>query len=69
MVMEVERVKLSNSSQPTCTSTSGEEHHMYMYITCPDAGTPLRCLNIVINCICVCVLLSVIVHVFVQMCM
>ena len=42
------RVKLSNASQPTCTSTSGEVHHVYMYITCPDTVTLLCLLNIAI---------------------
>ena len=48
-------MKLSNAGQPTCTLTSGEVHHVYMYLTCPDAGTLLSCLNIVIICVCVCV--------------
>ena len=74
-------MKLSNASQPTCTSSSGEVHHVYMYVTCPDTGTLLSCLNIAIiwvcvhvcvcACVCVyvclCMLLNVIV--FVQMCM
>ena len=54
------RVKLSNASQPTCTSTFGEVHHVYMYITLPDTGTLLGLLNIVIIfsvcVVCVCVL-------------
>ena len=54
-------MKLSNASQPTCTSTSGDVHHVYMYITCPDTGTLLSHLNIAIICVCVIV--------FVQMCM
>ena len=52
-------MKLSNASQPTCTSTSGEVHRVYVYITCPDTGTPLSCLNIVIICVCVCVCVCV----------
>ena len=50
-------MKLSNASQPTCTSTSGEMHHVYMYIICPDTGTLLSLLNIAINlsvCVCMC---------------
>ena len=59
------RVKLSNASQPKCTSTSGEVHHVYMYITWPDTGTLLGHFNIAIIfsvyvsvcfvCVCVCV--------------
>ena len=49
------RVKLSNANQPTCTSTSGEVHHVYTYITCPDIGTLLGLLNIFNACVCVCV--------------
>ena len=59
-------MKLSDASQPPCTSTSGEVHHVYMYITCPDAGTSLGLLNIAIVfsvCICVCI-----VFVFVCVC-
>ena len=51
--------ELSNASQPTCTSTAEDVHHLYMYITCPDTGTLLDLLNIAINfnvCVCVCVL-------------
>ena len=47
----------SNASQPTCTSTSGQVHHVYMYITCPDTGALLGLLNIAIIfnvCVCVC---------------
>ena len=53
--------ELSNASQPTCTSTAGEVHHVYMYITCPDSGTLLSHLNIAIIfsvcvvCVCECV--------------
>ena len=71
-------VNLSNASQPTCTcsSTSGEVHHVYIYITCPDIGTQLGLLNIAIVfsvcmfmcCVCVCVCVCVLVE-FVQMCM
>ena len=61
-------MKLSNAGQPTCTLTSGEVHHVYMYLTCPDAGTLLSCLNIVIICVCVCVCVLLSVIVFVQMC-
>ena len=62
-------MKLSNANQPTCTSTSGDVHHVYMYITCPDTGTLLGLLKIakmigVCVCVCVCVLVE-----FVQMCM
>ena len=74
-------MKLSNASQPTCTSTSGEVHHVYMYITCPDTGTLLDLLNIVLIlvfvfvcvccvcvCVCVCVCMCLLIE-FVQMCM
>ena len=54
-------MKLSIASQLTCISTSGEVHHVYMYITYPDAGTLLGLLNIAIifslcvcTCMCVC---------------
>ena len=54
-------VKLSNACQLTSTntytSTSGEVHHVYMYITCPDTGTLLALLNIAIIysvCVSVC---------------
>ena len=60
-------MKLSNASQPTCTSTSGEVHHVYMYITCPDTGTLLGLLNIAIILLCVCVV-CVYVIVFLQIC-
>ena len=63
-------MKLSNASQPTCTSTAGEVHLVYMYITCPDTGTLLGLLNIAIIfsvcvcvvfvCVCVCVLVEIV---------
>ena len=68
-------MKHSNASQPTCTSTSGDVRHVYMYITCPDIGTLLSVFNIAIFCVCfvcvcVCVLcVCVCVCMFVQMCM
>ena len=70
------------ASQPTCTSTSGEVHHVYFYLTYPDAGTLLSPLNIamicvrlcicvccvcVCGCVCVCLCVCVLVE-FVQMC-
>ena len=55
-------MKLSNASQPTCTSTSGDVHLVYMYMTCPDIGTLLGLLNIAMICVCMCVL-CVCVHV------
>ena len=58
-------MKLSNASH---TSTSGEVHHVYMYITCPDAGTLLSCLNIAIICVCVHVCVRVCVCVCVCVC-
>ena len=62
-------MKLSNASQPTCTSTSGEVHHVYMYITCPDTRTLLCLLNIaiIVFCVCICVCCACVI-VFVQMC-
>ena len=71
-------MNLSNASQPTCTLTSGEVHHLYMYITCPDTGTLLGLLNIAILfsvcvsmcvlCVCVCVCVCLLTE-FVQICM
>ena len=60
-------MKLSNA---TCTLTSGDVHHVYMYITCPDIGPLLSPLNIAMICACmccVCVCVCVLI-VFVQMC-
>ena len=42
------------------TSTAGEVHHVYTYMTCPETGTLLSRLNIAIifsvlsMCVCVC---------------
>ena len=52
-------MKLSNVCQPTCSSSSGDVLHVYMYITFPDAGTLLSHLNIAIMCVCVCVYVCV----------
>ena len=61
-------MKLSNASQPTCTSPSGEVHHVYMYITCPDIGTllGLLCIAIILVCVCMCVCMCLLVE-FLQM--
>ena len=62
-------MKLSNASQPTCTSTTGDVHLVYMYMTRPDTGTLLGVLNIaIILGVCVYVCGWVLVEI-VQMCM
>ena len=50
-------MKLSNASQPTCTSTSGEVHDVFMYVICPDAGKLSSPLNnaIIFVCVYVCI--------------
>ena len=38
-----------------CNCLSGQVHHVYMYITCPDTGTLLGLLSIaIIFSVCVC---------------
>ena len=44
-------MKLSNASQPTCTSTVGDVHYVYIFVTCRDVGTLLSPLNIAIVCV------------------